>query len=116
MPEIKIKFKEVLDRGDQKLKVLEIEMLQYHQLPLNYTGIGESIYLYKGSDFTNVEYYKKFNRFTDSNWFRVGEEYSAKTIKKRIKIIRRCAKRLQEINRLLAIENADWNGTETIII
>ncbi|MCK5615081.1 hypothetical protein KAR91_75155 [Candidatus Pacearchaeota archaeon] len=113
---IKIKMEKIIDRGDQMLRVLEIEMLEYSDLPLNYTQIGESVYLYKGSDFTNVKYFREFNRYTDNDWLRVGEEYSAKIIKKRIEIIRRCGKRLQEINRLLNLENKGWDGTETIII
>ena len=92
-------------------------MLDYDQLPKNYTAIGESVHLDKnpsGSPF--IIHFENFDRREDRFWLRVGEDYSPQSIEKKIEIIRRCGKRLQEINRLLALENNGWDETETIII
>ena len=106
----------IIDRGDQRLRVLEIEMLELGQLPKNYIFIGESVHLDKNSRDPFIKYFKNFTRRGDRRWLSVGEDYSPQSIEKKIEIIHRCGKRLQKINRLLTIENAGWEGIKTIII
>lgn len=109
-------MEKIIDKGDQRLRVVEISMLEHDQLPRNYTGVGESVSLNDNSYNPYVKYQREFDNDFDIFWLRVSIDYSPEEIQEKIETIRRCGRRLAEINRLLAIKNAGWSGTETITI
>ena len=108
---IKIDIENVLVRGEKRIKVVKVEMLQYDQLPTRYT-VGGCVLL----DETRIAHREAVGKDMDWNWLKSNHKYTEKELETKIKIIRKCGNKLQAVNTLLAKENKGWEGKETIVI
>jgi hypothetical protein len=105
---IVIETEKVVERGQQKFKLLSITALSKDELPVKYTTkppychkIGEWLYIVIN---TGMFYLKQ------------GGIYLKKDIYEKLLIIEECSERLREINKEIAEKNKHWTGKHKFVI
>lgn len=114
---IKIEAKKIIVRGVQMVKVTNIKMLRYNQLPLTYTIVADqSVWYVSEAGLPGRMAYRNSTELIDFNFLVIGEVISPEQWESKKDTITLCGNILQAVNRNLTDENKDWNGEETFTI
>ena len=124
---IKIETEKSLDRGKKVFTLKNVELLPEKELPTKYTEGMPAVYLEIVSSYSvpvrtittisnlhkkgqDNDLYKQIESFWE------GRTYTPEDMEYLLERCREGASRLHEINSQLAVENAGWEGIETLII
>lgn len=107
---IKIKTEKIVERGEQRRKILEVFALTEKELPMEYMG-GYPRVWYNGSYLTIRESEWNTYYFNPSDSPKLEKNFISQ-----LGIIVAAGNRLKEINKKLEAGNKDWHGEETFLI
>jgi hypothetical protein len=128
---IELKVKSVVDKGEKKVKILDMKALREDELPDRYMGgyprcylnnsIGKVMNVY--FDEEQYMFLKRFYgdsehvSFAENNiCFVKGEKFEINFFNELVAIIEQCGKRLKQINEQIKEETKNWHGEQTIKI
>ena len=107
---IKIETRKEIVRGAQKRRIINVEALSEHELPLEYV---------MGFPFTRLGSDGNSLLIRDGNttmWINQNELWDNESFQKWLEVIKNAGNRLKEINKKLEDHNKNWEGEETFII
>ena len=114
---IEIETKQIIYRGEKRIDIINFKALTLEELPLKYVKgkKKEYAYLHYNDMAKSIRYYDP-KTGADFDLFYQSSSKTEHQFKKDIETLRRCVKRLQDINASLKKENKGWAGKEKTYI